>query len=80
MTTKIINKQFASECFQYALKIASVLPLFKKGVKDDPNNSRPISLLPILTKMFEKLMVKQMVKHNFFLKLMSYLHIYIFSA
>ena len=37
------------------LKIARVIPLFKSGNKNDLSNYRPISLLPVISKIFEKL-------------------------
>ena len=40
--------------FPDAFKIAQVKPLFKKGSKTDPSNYRPISLLPLLSKVFER--------------------------
>jgi hypothetical protein len=36
------------------LKIAKISPLFKSGDKSLPGNYRPISVLPILSKIFEK--------------------------
>ena len=36
------------------MKIASVIPLHKEVEKNEPNNFRPISLLPTLGKIFEK--------------------------
>ena len=53
-----IEKQVFPEC----LKIAKVLPLFKKGDDSQPSNYRPISLLSSLSKVFEKLLHKRMVK------------------
>ena len=44
-------------------KIAIVRPIFKRGSKTDPKNYRPISLLPSLSKIFEKLIHKQMIEH-----------------
>ena len=40
---------FPSDC-----KIAKLKPLFKKGSKIDPKNYRPISLLPLVSKVIEK--------------------------
>ena len=38
-----------------SLKIAKVIPFFKNRNKDDPSNFRPISLLPIIGKVFERI-------------------------
>ena len=35
-------------------KIPKLTPLFKKGSKTDPKNERPISLLPLTSKLIEK--------------------------
>ena len=45
-------------------KVAQVIPLFKGGDKEDMNCYRPISLLPALGKLFEKVISTRMV--NFF--------------
>ena len=47
------------------LKIACVTALFKSGDELDPNNYRPISSLPLLNKIFEKLLHKRL---TFFLE------------
>ena len=52
--TMIINQSLNRGVFPDNLKIAKVKPLFKK---DDPSsftNYRPISLLPVISKIFEK--------------------------
>ena len=41
------------------LENAKVIPFFKNGNKDDPSNFRPISLLPIIGKVFERIIFDQ---------------------
>uniref|UniRef100_A0ABM0MXH9 RNA-directed DNA polymerase from mobile element jockey-like n=1 Tax=Saccoglossus kowalevskii TaxID=10224 RepID=A0ABM0MXH9_SACKO len=56
----IINLSFSSGSFPNALKIAKVTPIFKKGTPFDPGNFRPVSVLPQLSKLFEKIINKQL--------------------
>ena len=50
------------------MKIAKVLPLHKNGEKNDKTNYRPISILPIISKVFEKAashkLVNYLTKHD----------------
>ena len=57
----MINFCIDNKTFPDCLKIASVLPVYKKGDVNDKNNYRPISLLPILSKVFEKLLLGQIL-------------------
>ena len=41
--------------FPRSCKIAKVKPLFRKGSKTDPQNYRPISILPILSQIIERI-------------------------
>ena len=55
---KIINQSFLKGTLPSKLKVAKVVPVFKKGDPEIRSNYRPISLLPIFSKIFEKLVYK----------------------
>ena len=50
----LINKSLATGQFPSQLKQAKVFPIFKGGSKSDPSNYRPISILPTVSKIFER--------------------------
>ena len=52
--TIIINTSIVTGKFPSLWKHATVIPIFKNGDRNDINNYRPIPLLPILSKAFEK--------------------------
>ena len=54
--TKIFNLSFKVGKFPDLMKIAEVIPIFKAGSSMEIGNYRPISLLPIFGKIFEKIM------------------------
>ena len=61
--SRTINQSLLTGVFPDKLKIAKVLPLFKK---DNPyifDNYRPISLLPSISKVFEKVVFKQVYEY-----------------
>jgi hypothetical protein len=45
------------------MKYSKLIPLFKSGDKNDPANFRPISILPALSKIFEKIIYTQLVDY-----------------
>ena len=49
-------------CYEYpaSLKYADITPIFKKDDKTDKTNYRPISILPNLSKIYERFMQNQM--------------------
>jgi len=55
----LINETVTNGIFPDALKIAKVLLIFKKGDKTNMTNYRPISLLPVLSKIVEKVLNRQ---------------------
>ena len=66
--TSYNNTVKSSQIYQN-LKLADITPAYKKGKKDMKENYRPVSILPNLSKIFEKLMFKEM--SQFFDKIFS---------
>ena len=56
----ILNNNIKQNIFPEELKHAKVVPVYKKGVVDDPQNYRPISVLPCISKVFEKHICNQL--------------------
>jgi len=56
------NKSFYSGSIPNVLKRAAIVPIFKSGDKTLPSNYRPISLTPILMKIMERIIRKQIVQ------------------
>ena len=54
------NYTITTSKFPSVLKMANVTPIFKKGSKNKKENFRPVSILPVLSKIFEKLMSKHL--------------------
>ena len=61
--TCIFNASIATGIFPDEWKKARVSPVFKKGTKSDPNNYRPISVIPVVSKIFEKLIYDQVYQY-----------------
>ena len=59
----IIQQSLNTGIFPDHLKIAKVLPLYKKGDKFLFDNYRPISLLPCISKIFEKVVYNQLYEY-----------------
>ena len=57
----IFNLSLKLGLFPDSLKVARVSPVYKKGDRDQPGNYRPISVLSILSKIFEKLVNKRLI-------------------
>lgn len=58
--TNCINYCLEQGIFPTQLKIAKVKPIFKTGTRSDPNNYRPISVLPVISKIFEKVLYNRL--------------------
>lgn len=66
----IFNKSVDAGVFPDLMKHSKVVPLFKNGSKSDPSNFRPISILPAISKIFEKIILQQLESHFNFHKLL----------
>ena len=66
----IFNKSIESGFFPDLLKIAKVTPVFKKNNPHEITNYRPISILPSISKILEKIIYNRLYSflniHNFF--------------
>ena len=61
--TAIFTKSIITGIYPIEWKTASVTPVFKKGVKSDLNNYRPISVIPAVSKVFEKIVYDQLYQY-----------------
>ena len=61
--TDLINSSFQTSVFPNKWKIAEVLPIHKDGDHELPMNNRPISLLPVLSKICERVAYDQLTAY-----------------
>ena len=61
--THILSLSLQSGIIPLDLKIAKVIPVFKTGDTHDFGNYRPISILPCISKLLEKLVYARISKH-----------------
>ena len=59
--TNCFNKSIAQSIFPNELKCADIIPVHKKDSTTSKSNYRPISLLPAVSKVFERLIAKQIL-------------------
>ena len=61
----LINQTLVTGIFPASLKIAKVVPIYKNGDINDLSNYRPISVLPALSKIYEKVIANQINSYFF---------------
>ena len=61
--TAIFTKSIITGIYPTEWKMARVTPVFKKGEKSDLNNYRPISVIPVVSKVFEKIVYDQLYQY-----------------
>ena len=70
--TYICNLSFTQGIFPGEFKLANVIPIFKSGEDTRFDNYRPVSVLPVISKIFERLMYDRLLnflnQHKFFYK------------
>ena len=58
----LVNASFQSGVFPEKLKVARVIPVYKRGDRENINNYRPISMLSFMSKIYEKLLYTRLIK------------------
>ena len=61
--TLIFKKSIRSSCYPDIWKKSNIIPVHKKNDKRLVNNYRPISLLPVFGKNFEKMIFNRIYNH-----------------
>ena len=59
---KFVNRCLKEQCFSKSLKIPKVVPIHKKGDRFQPQNYKANSLVTSISKVFEKLSRKWLIK------------------
>ena len=60
--TRLFNKKFSEGVYPEQWSRSVIVPLFKKGDKDTPNNYRRISLLSVASKCFTAVLRNRLTK------------------
>ena len=61
--TRLINRTIETEQIPRGLKHAEVTPIFKAGDRLNPKDYRPISVLPLVSKVLERIIADQLVEY-----------------
>ena len=61
--TMLFNKFLRLGIFPGDWKLANIVPIFKKGKRDFVENYRPISLLPVISKVLERCVLAGLRDH-----------------
>eukprot|EP00794_Sanderia_malayensis_P000891 gene891-188_t len=59
----LINLSLKTSIFPTEWKAAKVIPTHKSGVHSNPDNYRPISVLPVISKVIEKIVHRQLITY-----------------
>ena len=59
----LFNTSIETSQFPDSWKVARITPIFKDGDRAEKSNYRPISVLPVISKLFEKLVFNQLYQY-----------------
>ena len=62
--TECYNQNIKNSTFPNELKNADISPVYKKKDRHDKSNYRPVSILPLLSKPFERILYEQIDNHT----------------
>ena len=60
---KIFKESLEEAAFPEKLKIAKLIPVFKKGDKENVENYRPISIFPVFSNVLERIMYNPLYEY-----------------
>ena len=60
---RLMNLSISTGCCPSTWKTTQVTPLFKNGSREDTSNYRPISVLPVLSKILERHVATSLCKY-----------------
>ena len=58
------NQNIKNSTFPNELKIVNIYPVYKKKDRHDKSNYRPVSIVPLLSKPFERILYEQIDNHT----------------
>ena len=61
--TAIFTASIKTGIFPQEWKESRVSPVYKSGARNDPSNYRPISVIPVIAKIFEKIVYEQLYEY-----------------
>ena len=67
----IINKSLERSKFPDDWRAARVTPIVKEGDKSDKSNNHPIAVLPVIPRLFEKLVSNELCQYLDYIGLLS---------
>jgi hypothetical protein len=71
LLAKLINNCLCSGIYPNSLKISIVSPMYKSGSKIEMSNYRPVAILPIISKIFDYVILRRLEEHMHINKILS---------